>query len=77
VNVPESYLKAIKKLTGEGALYPSRSELVRMAVREFLIRELETAESFQQLQQYSPNQMVKKLPSTSDEVPAFYHKIKH
>ncbi|MCP6718905.1 MAG: ribbon-helix-helix domain-containing protein [Patescibacteria group bacterium] len=40
VNVPESYLDSIKRLVGEGGLYPSRSELIRCAVREFLIKEL-------------------------------------
>lgn len=42
VNVPESYIEAIEKLTRDGTkqLYPSRSELIRVAVREFLIREI-------------------------------------
>jgi len=44
VNVTESYLDAISKLIGENGLYPSRSELVRCAVREFLLRELKMAE---------------------------------
>ena len=43
VNVPESYLESVKKLIGEGGLYPSRSELIRCAVREFLIKELKRA----------------------------------
>jgi len=33
VNLPLSYLKAIKALTGEGGLYPSRSELIRVAAK--------------------------------------------
>ena len=49
--MPLSYLKAIKALTGEGGLYPSRSELIRVAVREFLIKELEAAKSFAKFQQ--------------------------
>ena len=40
VNVPETYLEVAEKLIGNNGLYPSRSELVRCAVREFLIREL-------------------------------------
>lgn len=40
VNVPESYIEAIEKLIGENGLYPSRSELIRCAVREFLLKEL-------------------------------------
>jgi len=43
VNVPESYITAINKLIGENGLYPSRSELVRCAVREFLLKELKMA----------------------------------
>ena len=43
VNVPESYIDAIEKLIGEGGLYPSRSELIRCAVRDFLLRELRNA----------------------------------
>jgi Arc/MetJ-type ribon-helix-helix transcriptional regulator len=43
VNVPESYLESIERLIGENGLYPSRSELIRCAVREFLIKELKTA----------------------------------
>jgi len=43
VNVPESYVDAIAKLTGDGGLYPSRSELIRNAVREFLLKELRLA----------------------------------
>ncbi len=40
VNCPESYIDAMGKLAGEGCLYPSRSELVRVAVRDFLINKL-------------------------------------
>jgi Arc/MetJ-type ribon-helix-helix transcriptional regulator len=40
VNIPKNYLDVIAKLTGEDGLYPSRSELVRVAVRKFLIKEL-------------------------------------
>jgi Arc/MetJ-type ribon-helix-helix transcriptional regulator len=47
VNLPISYLRMIDHLVGETALYPSRSELIRVAVREFLIRELEAMKSFQ------------------------------
>lgn len=43
VNVPESYVDAIKKLVGQDGLYPSRSELIRVAVREFLLKELKLA----------------------------------
>lgn len=43
VNIPESYLDSIQKLVGENGLYPSRSELIRVAVRDFLLRELKMA----------------------------------
>ncbi|TFF83841.1 MAG: ribbon-helix-helix protein, CopG family [Promethearchaeota archaeon] len=43
VNVPESYIDAINKLIGENGLYPSRSELIRCAVRDFLLKELKAA----------------------------------
>ncbi len=43
VNIPESYLDSIQKLVGEDGLYPSRSELIRVAVRDFLLRELKMA----------------------------------
>ena len=45
VNVPESYIEAINKLIGENGLYPSRAELVRYAVREFLLKELRIAKN--------------------------------
>jgi len=45
VNVPESYIDSIEKLVGGNGLYPSRSELIRVAVREFLIRELKMADN--------------------------------
>ena len=43
VNVPESYIDVINKLIGTNGLYPSRSELIRVAVREFLLNELKNA----------------------------------
>jgi len=45
VNVPESYIDTINKLIGENGLYPSRSELVRVATREFLLKELKLAKN--------------------------------
>lgn len=45
VNIPESFLDSIKKLVGEHGLYPSRSELIRVAVRDFLLRELKMADN--------------------------------
>ncbi|MFW9970353.1 MAG: ribbon-helix-helix domain-containing protein [Candidatus Odinarchaeota archaeon] len=45
VNIPESYLDSIEKLVGEDGLYPSRSELIRVAVRDFLLKELKMADN--------------------------------
>jgi len=51
VNLPESYLSAIDSLTfGPQALFPSRSELVRHAVHDFLANELENAANFIEFQ---------------------------
>lgn len=66
VNLPESYLKVIDGLTGGKGLYPSRSELIRVAIREFLIRELEASKSFQQFQQNKQNK-TQKEPQKIDE----------
>ncbi|MHA1672017.1 MAG: ribbon-helix-helix domain-containing protein [Promethearchaeota archaeon] len=60
VNLPISYLKAIDSLTGHEGLYPSRSELIRVAVRDFLIRELEAAKSFQKYQQAQVSNKIKR-----------------
>lgn len=45
VNIPKSYLGAINKLIGENGLFPSRSELIRVAVRDFLLKELKMAKN--------------------------------
>ena len=39
VHLPEAYIKELERLVKEGR-FPSRSEAIRAAVREFLIREL-------------------------------------
>ena len=48
VNIPESYLESINRLLDNkahpnGGMYPSRSELIRVAVRDFLIKEIRRA----------------------------------
>jgi len=40
----------IEQLTGDGGMFPSRSELIRVAVREFLIKEMATVEEFERHQ---------------------------
>ena len=62
VNVPESYIEAIKKLIGQGGLYPSRSELIRVAVREFLLKELKLAENMAKY-----NAVEKDIPEEFDD----------
>jgi len=42
VNIPISHIKKMDSLVGENALYQSRSELVRVALREFLMKKLES-----------------------------------
>ena len=39
INLPEKYLQAIQILNDNGA-YPSRSEAIRMALNDFLAKEL-------------------------------------
>ena len=43
VNIPVQYINKIKGLIGNEGLYPSRSELIRVAVRDYLIKELKMA----------------------------------
>lgn len=66
VNVPESYLKAIKQLVGNDGLYPSRSELIRVAVREFLISELKAESSFAKFEKTQYD--LKSLNASKDHV---------
>ncbi|WP_371802480.1 ribbon-helix-helix domain-containing protein [Candidatus Lokiarchaeum ossiferum] len=57
----------------KGGLYPSRSELIRCAVREFLIEELESAKDWKN---YQPIPMIDKQPSMPNDFISFYHKLK-
>lgn len=66
VNLPLAYLKAIDHLTGTAGLYPSRSELIRVAVRDFLISELQTAKSFAAYQ--VKKQKVTELPKIDEKL---------
>jgi len=47
VNLPEEYIRAIDQIVGMDGLYPSRSELIRVAVRQFLLQEISSAKQFQ------------------------------
>ena len=44
INLPEKYLSAIKILNDLG-IYPSRSEAIRIALRDFLANELKMYEN--------------------------------
>ena len=46
VNLPAPYISAMEKLVSEYGLFPSRSELIRVATREFLIKELKVLDKF-------------------------------
>lgn len=46
VNLPVNDIRTIKGLVGENGLFPSRSELIRVAIRDFLIKELHVAKNF-------------------------------
>lgn len=45
VNVPEAYIDAMDKLIGEDNIHSSRSELIRVATREFLLQEVKILEN--------------------------------
>ena len=47
INLPEKYLAAIKTLN-ECGVYPSRSEAIRVALREFLDDELKMYENLEE-----------------------------
>ena len=64
VNVPESYLEAIERLLdnkthNNNGLYPSRSELIRVAVRDFLIREIKRATDIAKLKDIPKELVIK------------------
>lgn len=73
VNLPESYIKALDQLSGEelSRIYPSRSEAIRVAVREFLIKELEACKSFANFQKQidTHQHTLKTEPETFVRVP--------
>lgn len=72
VNIPESFIEAMEKLTGEKGLYPSRSELIRVAVREFLLKEIEMAKNIQKytnksdLEEFDDKNYIK-IPVSDDD----------
>ena len=51
VNLPVPYINTIKLLVGREGLYPSRSELIRVAIRDFLSKELKMAKNLNTITQ--------------------------
>ena len=51
VNIPESYIKVMDKLVNKFKLHPSRSELIRVAVREFLKKEIKIGEDLKKFRE--------------------------
>lgn len=48
VNIPESFVEAIESIVGDESLYPSRSELIRVAVRQHLLNHLDLAKEIKE-----------------------------
>jgi len=59
VNLPQTYIKEIDSMIGENSLYPSRSELIRVAVRDFLISQLELLERITKMSQNTKEALIK------------------
>ncbi len=70
VNIPEAYLPVIERLTDpDEGLYPSRSELIRFAVRDYLIRELKMADNMAKYEEVDPEPEVELDPTKFVQVP--------
>ena len=64
VNLSLSYIKEIDNIVGENKLYCSRSELIRVAIRDFLIKTLKEAQTFTNvsLKIVEPPKIIKEEP---------------
>jgi Arc/MetJ-type ribon-helix-helix transcriptional regulator len=67
VNLPVNYINTIKGLVGDDGLYPSRSELIRVAVRDFLIKELKIAKNFPKGNIFTPHNSETQMLSAEEE----------
>lgn len=72
VNISESDIESIEKLVGSKGLYPSRSELIRVAVREFLLKELVIADKMakykkEEIEEFDEKNYVRVPTETTDE----------
>nr|MDO8115137.1 ribbon-helix-helix domain-containing protein [Candidatus Sigynarchaeota archaeon] len=63
INLSEPHVKALQILQDLG-LYPSRSEAIRVAIRDFLQRELGFAQKFEDIEPSAPSE---KLAPTSTQ----------
>lgn len=61
INLPEPFIDALAKLTEYG-LYPSRSEAIRVALRDFLSKELQIAQKLKEI--HDEKKEEKKLVAT-------------
>jgi antitoxin ParD1/3/4 len=68
VNLPQAYIKTIEGFVGENGLYPSRSELIRVAIREFLMKELEIAQNFPKFNSEIPANHIISEPMKNDDL---------
>jgi antitoxin ParD1/3/4 len=66
INLPEPFLAALEKLTDYG-LYPSRSEAIRVALRDFLSKELQIAQKLKEVHEEMKDEKAeeKKLVATA------------
>jgi len=67
VNLPTAYIITIKSLIGDSGLYPSRSELIRVAVRDFLIKELKIAKNFPKGNIFTPQHSIDSLLKNEEQ----------
>jgi len=69
VNLPEPFIAAMERIISEYGLYPSRSELIRVALREFIIKELNVLNRFEEYQdpnKAGPEGLPQSFPKTLD-----------
>jgi len=63
INIPQSYLKSMEKIVGEDRIYVSRSELIREAVRIYLLKELALINSLNDQPVKQTKIIIKKMPT--------------
>jgi len=61
-NLPEPFIAAMQRIISEYGLYPSRSELIRVAIREFLIKELNVLDKFNEYSESNPDPELAPVP---------------